>query len=264
MATTRKTIRKGAAATVLLALLLVSGCTTTNPPAPKEERAIYDPWEPLNRRVHSFNDTVDRFSFKPLAKGYEKVFPRFVRTGINNFSKNLRTPLFIVNNLLQGKVTRSVSETGRLIVNSAFGVGGLFDVATQMGMETYREDFGQTLAVWGVPDGPYVVIPILGPRNLRDATMIPLNFAADPLLYLDHDRTRRTIYFVRAVDLRAELFTAEALIEDSFDRYLAIRESYLQNRQFLVYDGDPPEDEDFYDDFEDFEDEDFEDEQQQD
>ncbi|MGI9204073.1 MAG: MlaA family lipoprotein [Woeseiaceae bacterium] len=254
-------MRACAAATVVVAVLFASGCTTTNPAAPKEERAAYDSWEPLNRRVHSFNDTVDRFTFKPLAKGYEAVFPRFIRTGINNFSRNLRTPLFMINNLLQGKGKRSLSETGRLIVNTAFGVGGLFDVATQMGMETYREDFGQTLAVWGVPDGPYVVIPIFGPRTLRDATMIPLNFFADPLLYMDHDRTRRTIYFVRAVDLRAELFPAEALIEDSYDRYLAIRESYLQNRRFLIYDGDPPEDDDFYDDFEDFEDEDIEDAQ---
>ena len=257
-------IRNSAVASLILTLLLVSGCATSIPAPPKEERADYDPWEPLNRRVHSFNDTVDRFTFKPLAKGYEAVFPRVVRTGINNFSKNLRAPLFIINNLLQGKGKRGLSETGRLILNTAFGVGGLFDVATQMGMETYPEDFGQTLAVWGVPDGPYVVIPIFGPRTLRDATMIPLNFAADPLLYLDHDRTRRTIYLVRAIDLREKLFAAEALIEDSFDRYLAIRESYLQNRQFLIYDGDPPEDDDFYDDFEDFEDEDFEEEEQQD
>lgn len=264
MVTTFKTMRNSAATAAALSLVFASGCTTTNPPAPKEERAAYDSWEPLNRHVHTFNDTVDRFSFKPLAKGYEKVFPQFVRTGINNFSKNLRTPLFIINNLLQGKAKRSLSETGRFIVNSAFGAGGLFDVAGQMGMETYREDFGQTLAVWGVPDGPYVVVPILGPRTLRDATMIPLNFAADPLLYLDHDRTRRTIYFVRAVALRAELFTAEALIEDSFDRYLAIRESYLQNREFLIYDGDPPVDDDFYDNFEDFEDEDPEETQPQD
>jgi len=132
-----------------------------------------------------------------------------------------------------------------------------------MGFEIYREDFGQTLAVWGVPAGPYVVVPILGPQTLRNATMIPLVFAADPLFYLDHDRTRRTIYFVRSVDLRAELFTAESLIEDSYDKYLTIRESFLQNREFLIYDGDPPEDEDFYDDFEDFEDEEFEDEEVQ-
>ena len=126
-------------------------------------------------------------------------------------------------------------------------------------METYREDFGETLAVWGVPDGPYVVVPILGPRTLRDATMIPLNFYFDLGYHINDDATRWTIYGIRLVDVRARLFAAEALLEDSFDRYLAVREAYLQRRRYLIHDGDPPEDEDFYDDFYDEEfDEDFE------
>jgi len=238
----------------ILILLQISGCASS-PAAPKNERASSDPWEPLNRSIHTFNYNIDRVTLKPLAKGYEAIVPATMRRGINNFSSNLLIPLSIVNNLLQGKIRQATSETGRFLANSIWGVLGFADVGSDLGLEKYREDFGQTLAVWGVPDGPYVVIPILGPRTLRDATMIPLNFAADPLFHLEHDRTRRTIYLVRAVDLRARLFTAESLIEDSFDRYLSIRESYLQNRQFLVYDGDPPEDEDFYDDFEDFEDE---------
>jgi len=249
----RKSIH-GIAALVALLALLVSGCATQHPAAAKEDRSPADPWEPLNRRVNAFNTNVDRISFKPLAKGYEKVFPDPIRRGINNFSKNLRGPLFIVNNFLQGKGKRGFSETGRFLANTILGIGGLFDVGKAMGMETYSEDFGETLAVWGVPDGPYVVVPILGPRTLRDATMIPLNFAADPAFYIDDDKVRWSLYLVRAVDLRAGLFTAEALIEDSYDRYLTIRESYLQNRQYRIYDGDPPEDEDFYDDFEDFED----------
>ena len=242
--------------TLILLSGLISGCATSIPAAPKDQRAAYDPWEPMNRRVHAFNDTVDKLTLKPLAKGYEAVFPKFVRRGINNFSRNLLIPLSIVNNLLQGKFRNGLSETGRFLANSTVGLGGLIDAGADMGLDPHREDFGQTLAVWGVPDGPYVSIPILGPRTLRDATMIPLNFAADPLFHLDHDRTRQTIYFIRAVDVRAQLFPAEALIADSFDRYLSIRESYLQHRKFLIYDGDPPEDEDFYDDFED----DFEDE----
>ena len=241
-------------ALLFMAAFALNGCATTIPAAPKEERSPDDPWEPMNRRISAFNDNVDRFTFKPLAKGYEKVVPRPVRTGINNFSRNLLGPLFIVNNVLQGKLRRGASETGRFLANSTLGIGGLFDVGGAMGMETYREDFGETLAVWGVPAGPFVVVPILGPRTLRDAVMIPFNFAADPAFYIDDDATRWGLYIVRAVDLRANLFTAEALIEDSFDRYLAIRESYLQNRRFLIHDGNPPEDEDFYDDFEDFED----------
>ncbi len=186
-----------------------------------------------------------------------------MRRGVDNFFNNLRTPLHIVNNLLQGKVKRSFSETGRLIVNSTAGIGGLVDAGSVMGFEIYREDFDQTFAVWGFSAGPYLVVPFLGPNTLRAAFSIPFDSAADPIYYVDHDRTRLTVKFMDLVNSREQLFTAETLIEDSFDRYLAIRESYLQNRQFLIYDGDPPEDEDFYDDFEDFEDEEFEDEEVQ-
>jgi len=233
---------------IALVTMLV-GCAGKIPPAAKEDRAASDPWEPLNRRIHNFNQGVDKISFKPLAKGYQRVLPETMQRGVNNFSKNLLGPLFIINNFLQGKIRRGFSETGRFLANSTWGILGLVDVGADLGMETYRENFGQTLAVWGVPDGPYVVVPILGPRTLRDATMIPLNFAADPVFYLDSDTARWTIYAIRAVDLRARLFTVDALIEDSFDRYLTIRESYLQNRRFLIYDGEPPEDDDFYDDF---------------
>jgi len=236
---------------VILSAGYLAGCATQHPAAPKGERAAYDPWEPMNRRISAFNDNVDSVTFKPLAKAYQAVLPPTMRRGINNFSRNLRIPLFIINNLLQGKFKRSLSETGRFLANSTWGIGGFVDVGKDLGLEPYREDFGQTLAAWGMPDGPYFVVPILGPRTFRDATMIPLNFAADPTWYIDDDATRLSLYVVRAVDLRAELFRAEELIEDSFDRYLAIRESYLQNRRFLIYDGDPPEDEDFYDDFED-------------
>jgi phospholipid-binding lipoprotein MlaA len=236
---------------IVLMLATLSACATSNPPAPKAERALYDPWEPMNRRVNAFNDNVDKVTLKPLAKAYEAVLPQPMRRGINNFSRNLLIPLSIVNNLLQGKIKGGLSETGRFLANSTWGIGGLVDVGSDLGLQSNREDFGQTLAVWGVPDGPYVVLPIIGPHTLRDAFMFPLNYLGDPVPHLDHDRTRYTIQGIRIVDVRAQLFTAESLIEDSFDRYLSIRESYLQNRQFQVYDGDPPEDEDFYDDFED-------------
>ena len=240
--------------TFCAAALLLAGCATQHPPAAPEDRSPADPWEPLNRRIHAFNNNVDRISFKPLARGYEALFPDPMRRGINNFSRNLLGPLFIINNFLQGKVQRGFSETGRFLANSTWGILGFVDVGKDLGLQTYREDFGQTLATWGVPDGPFVVVPILGPRTLRDATMIPLNFAADPTFWIQDDVTRWSLYLVRAVDVRAQLFAAEALMEDSYDRYLTVRESCLQNRRFLIFDGNPPEDEDFYDDFEDPED----------
>lgn len=247
------------AALGLLVVTVIAGCAGNIPPASKENRAPSDPWEPLNRRMRNFNQGVDKISFKPLAKGYQRVIPETMQRGVNNFSRNLLGPLNIINNFLQGKFKRGVSETGRFLANSTWGILGLVDVGADLGLEPYREDFGQTLAVWGVPDGPYVVVPILGPRTLRDATMIPLNFAADPVFHLDSDTARWSIYAVRAIDLRSRLFTVDALIEDSVDRYLTIRESYLQRREYLIYDGEPPEDDDFYDDFYD---EDFEDEEQ--
>jgi phospholipid-binding lipoprotein MlaA len=238
---------------------MLVGCAGSIPPAAKEDRAPSDPWEPLNRRIHNFNQGVDKISLKPLAKGYQRILPERMQRGVNNFSKNLRGPLFIINNFLQGKFRRGFSETGRFVANSTWGILGLVDVGADLGMETYNEDFGQTLAVWGVPKGPFVVLPIFGPRTLRQATMLPLFFAVDPLFHLEHDTTRRSIYLLRAIDLRARLFTVDALIEDSYDRYLTIRESVLQRREFLIYDGEPPEDDDFYDDFYD---EEFEEEEQ--
>ena len=236
---------------IVLTVGMFSGCATSMPAAPKDQRAESDPWEPMNRHINAFNDNLDKVTLKPLAKAYEAVLPTPMRRGINNFSRNLLIPLSIVNNLLQGKLKRSASETGRFLANTTFGFGGLIDVGADMGIDPAREDFGQTLAHWGVPDGPYVVVPFLGPHTLRDAIMLPLDLAGDPAFYIKHDRTRWTVQGVRMVDFRAQLFTAEALIKDSFDRYLTIRESYLQNRRFQVYDGNPPEDEDFYDDFED-------------
>jgi phospholipid-binding lipoprotein MlaA len=242
-------------AALLCCLLVASGCATQHPPTPREDRSPADPWEPLNRRIHAFNNNVDKVSFKPLAKAYEAVLPMPVRQGIGNFSLNLLGPLFIVNNFLQGKFQRGFSETGRFLTNSTLGIGGFLDIGTEMGLESYREDWGETLAVWGVPNGPFVVVPILGPRNLRDALMIPLNFASDPSYWIQDDLTRWSLYLVRAVDVRAQLFSADALLEDSYDRYITIREAYLQRRRYQIYDGNPPEDEDFYDDFyDDFED----------
>ena len=232
-----------------VALAMLSACAGNIPAAPKDQRAASDPWEPLNRRVSNLNEGFYKVTFTPLAKGYQKVMPAFVERGVHNFSMNLLGPLNIINNFLQGKPGRGAKEFGRFLINSIIGIGGLVDVATHSGIESSPETFGQTFAVWGIPDGPYVVIPILGPRTLSGAFAIPLNLLADPLFHLDDSTDKWVIYGIRTIDARMQLFKAEALIGDSYDRYLTIRESYLQNRQFRIYDGDPPEDDDLYDDF---------------
>ena len=232
----------------LICALVLCGCAST-PAAPKDQRSTADPWEPMNRQIHGFNTGLDKVTLKPIAKGYQKVFPQFLRKGIGNFSSNLRSPLNAINSFLQGKGKTGLSESGRFLVNSTIGLLGILDVATAMGLEKHNEDFGQTFAKWGVPDGPYVVLPFLGPRTLRDAFAVPLNFLADPLWWYNNASVRDKLYILRLIDVRERLFTAEALLKGSKDRYLSIREAYLQHRLFLIYDGDPPEDDDFYDEF---------------
>lgn len=237
---------------LLASLALTCGCASNSAASEDEAEAAgdpVDPWEPLNRRIHSFNRTADRYTLKPAAKGYEKVVPQTVRTGLRNFWKNLNGPLHIVNNFLQGQGRDGASETGRLLVNTTVGIGGFFDVATELGLERHEEDFGQTLAVWGVPDGPFVMVPFWGPQTLRDAVALPLDFLADPLFHLKNDRERYGLFALRVLDIRARLFPIEDMLEDSYDEYVSIREAYLQNRRFEVHDGDPPQEDDYFDDF---------------
>lgn len=234
--------------TLLAIVTLASGCATVA----EDQRVDYDPWEGLNRGTHAVNDTVDRATLKPLAKGYRKIVPEPVRNGVTNFSRNLFTPRSAINNFLQGKPKDGFSELARFVVNTTVGVGGIFDIATESGVEPKTEDFGQTAAVWGVPQGPYVVIPFLGPSTLRDAALIPLDVTADPLYHYDGKQSvRNSLYAIRLVNLRSRVLSIEELLQDSADPYVTIRESYLQNREFQIYDGDPPleDDDEFYDEF---------------
>ena len=209
-----------------------------------------DPWEPANRRIHAFNTGLDRVTLKPIAKGYRKAIPGFMRRGVNNFFTNLRSPLTIANQLLQGKGRTALSDTGRLLLNSTVGIGGLFDPATRIGLEQHDEDFGQTLAVWGIADGPFVTLPILGPRNLRDAVAIPLNFLAHPLTHYGNSSVRDKLWGLEAINVRTRLLRADGLIEDSADPYVTIRDAYQQNRRYKIFDGDPPqEDDDLFEEF---------------
>jgi len=232
---------------VLTFVLAVSLPACTSIPA--EQRAASDPWESLNRSVFQLNINVDKATTKPLAKGYRKILPGPVRKGASNFFQNLTTPRSIINNFLQGKPAHGFSQLGRFVLNSTVGIGGLIDVATASGMQEYPEDFGQTAAVWGVPDGPYVMLPLLGPKTLRDVVFLPADIVVDPLYQYDNASVRDKLYFVRLIDLRYRLLTMDRLLDESKDPYLTARESYLQNREYEVYDGDPPLDDDFFDDF---------------
>lgn len=227
---------------LVAATLLLTGCAAQDAQSPA------DPWEPLNRRIDAFNTAVDKVTLKPLAKGYRKVVPGLARRGVSNFFANLRTPVTALNNFLQGKPGNGFSDIGRFAMNSTVGLGGLLDVGTEFGLEEHDEDFGQTLAVWGIGDGPYVVLPFFGPATLRDAFAMPFDIVSNPLFHYENSSVRDKLRGLRLIDTRYRLLSAERFLEDSQDPYITLRESYLQNREYKVHDGDPPVDDDFYDD----------------
>jgi phospholipid-binding lipoprotein MlaA len=232
-----------AALTVFLWLL--AGCASTG------HRVKSDPIEPFNRGVYQFNDAIDRGALKPAAKAYVKVTPDWFRTGVGNFFTNLGTPTTIVNEVLQGKVVPAGQDTLRFLINTTLGWGGVLDVASGANLPMHEEDSGQTLGRWGVPAGPYLVLPFLGPASLRDA---PARIADDfsrPLHWYNSDATRWGSLALNALDTRARFLPLDATLAQTYDPYAFIREAYLQRRQFQVYDGNPPEqpiEEDFEED----------------
>lgn len=199
-----------------------------------------DPWQGYNRFMFRINDTLDAYTLKPLAKGYQAVTPQVLEDGVHNVFRNIGDVGNLANNLLQGKVHDAGVDTGRLIFNSSFGVLGFFDVATPMGLQRSDEDFGQTLGAWGLGSGPYVVLPLLGPSTVRDAFGKVPDSMLTAQAYIDHVPTRNLVHGINAVDTRASLLSAERLI--SGDKYLFIRNAYLQNREFRVRDGEVEDD----------------------
>lgn len=196
--------------------------------------------EAANRGVYGVNDRADRALLRPVAKGYTKVVPAFLRRAIHNVLLNLGTPSVAVNQLLQGKPEEAFSDTGRFLVNSTIGVGGIFDPATKLDIEEHTEDFGQTLAVWGVPSGPYMVVPFWGPGYLRHAFGMVVEFFASPLRLISPARDRYIAYGVTIVDRRSRLIGPDELIGG--DDYLFVREAYQQRREYLILDGAIDED----------------------
>lgn len=207
-----------------------------------------DPWESMNRRVYAFNDVVDVAVVRPVAQVYDKVLPRFARTGVHNFLGNLSDVWSMANSALQLKGQATAETLMRVSVNTFFGLAGVLDVATEMGIEKRKEDFGQTLGYWGVPPGPYVVLPILGPSTVRDGLALPLDFKGDPGQNASDPATRNTLTVLRVTDLRASLLkTVDTVKEASLDPYSFVRDAYLQKRENDIYDGNPPSDFDYAD-----------------
>lgn len=194
-----------------------------------------DPWEGFNRAIYRFNDVADRYLLKPVAKGYKAVTPEVVRTGITNFFINLRSPIVILNDVLQGKVKQAGGDTARFVVNSTVGLVGIFDVAVHINLPLHDEDFGQTLGVWGVPSGPYLVLPLFGPSSVRDAAGFGVDSVTNPRRYLIDNQTDFILLGVDVVNSRASLLDLENIVQG--DRYLFIRDLYLQRREFAVKDG---------------------------
>ena len=201
-----------------------------------------DPLQPFNRAMFTFNDAVDRVVFRPLAVGYRAVLPQRVRNGVNNFFNNLRAPTTLLNDILQGKPNRAQETINRFLVNSTIGLLGFVDIATRLGFPEHQEDYGQTLAVWGVPAGPYIVLPLLGPSTLRDAVgKVPEFYIADPLWEPDDTAVTIARFGVRAVDIRSRLLDLDRVIKMQVDPYLFFRETYLQNRQRAILGGGQPD-----------------------
>lgn len=228
--------RWGIHAVLLAFALLSAGCATGPHANPK------DPLEPMNRKIAVFNDTLDDNVLKPVATGYREYTPQFFQTGVSNFFRNLSDVLSTLNNGLQLKGHDTAESFMRVTVNTVFGIYGIFDVATPIGLERHPEDFGQTLGYWGVPDGPYLVLPVLGPSTVRDSAVLPLEFALDPVSNHNATAERNVAVVTRIVDKRASLLKTTSLLSDAaIDKYSFTRDGYLQFRRNQVYDGNPPD-----------------------
>ncbi|MCA3238535.1 MAG: VacJ family lipoprotein [Curvibacter sp.] len=221
---------------ILLAAVLLAGCAT----GPKANPA--DPLEPWNRGVYQFNDVLDRNVLKPVATAYQESVPEMLRRGVSNFFSNLGDAWTTVNSILQLKGQAAGESFTRFWVNSFFGLGGVLDVASEMQIPRHNEDLGQTLGHWGVGSGPYLVLPLLGPSTVRDTAALPADWRGDLVTHLEPGSTRTSLIVTRLVDRRARLLKQEELVDQAaLDKYSFLRDSYLQYRRNLVFDGNPPE-----------------------
>jgi phospholipid-binding lipoprotein MlaA len=224
-------LRRVGAGVVVSALL--AGCAA----APSRD----DPFEPMNRASYRVHEVVDGQIVKPLAQAYVDYTPRPIQKGIHNFFGNIDDFFSFINGMLQNKPDKAGNDLGRVITNTGFGLLGLIDVASDAGIPKGNEDFGQTFGYWGIPQGPYLFIPVFGPTTVRDGTGVVIRAYASPIGYIEDVSTRNILWTLGFIDARASALQAESLVEQAaLDRYTFIRRAYLQRRQYLVYDGKPP------------------------
>lgn len=223
-------------AAIIGLLLALPGCATVPQPTP------HDPFERVNRGTQRFNDALDRAVLKPVANGYHRYVPQVIRTWVSNLLGYLEYTTTIVNDLLQLKILATGADIGRFALNSTLGIGGLLDPASRVGIPRHDEDFGQTLGRWGVPAGPYLVLPLLGPSSLRDAPALAADAQTDLRVQLNLDTgTRIALGVLTVVDRRASLLSADQTLDSAFDRYAFIRNAWQQRREYQVLDGNVPD-----------------------
>lgn len=225
---------------ITLPLLIagLAGCASQQATMTDPER---DPWEAYNRKIHSFNMGIDKAIVRPVAKGYDAIMPDAPQRGVRNFFRNLNYPVTFLNLILQGKFEESLTATGRFLMNSTVGLAGFFDVATKVEIPEYSEDFGQTLAVWGWKDSRYLVMPVFGPYTARDFIGRSFYGYFHPISYVAREYNNYIPLVVDLITLRAELLPFQAELDAASDPYVLVRDVYLQNREYNIYDGDPPQ-----------------------
>lgn len=221
---------------------MMIGCSTLSVNDDVTKHHINDPYENFNRKVYAFNSTADKYVLKPLAKGYDVIVPDPVDTAIGNFFSNLTEPRNAVNNLLQGKLNDTATSVGRFAINSTVGLLGLLDVASKIDIQQKDEDFGQTLAAWGVDSGPYIMLPFLGPSTVRGTLGLTVDrVALDPVNEVDDSATETGLRVLRIIDLRQGLLGLDDVLEQQVDPYSFIKNGYQQRRIDSLYDGNAPE-----------------------
>ena len=230
-------------APALLATLL-AGCASA---PPERVTQTQDPWEGFNRKIYAFNDTLDKHVARPVAHTYVRAMPAPARNGIHNVVSNIDEPVTVVNDALQGKLKQTLQDLGRFLINSTVGILGWFDVAKHVGLTHHDEDLGQTLAVWGVSSGPYVVLPFFGPSTVRDAGGRLGDLYLNPPRDRIPPRWRNGEYVLDALDTRVGLLQLDDTLDGAYDPYAFMRDAYIQNRRYKIYDGNPPESSTDYD-----------------